>query len=195
MLIWMCALHCEAKPIIDFYRLKKVSAPGAFDYYQNDHILCVVSGMGAENIATATAWVAAKLDAQKKIYWINIGIAGHQYYDIGMCIVASKVSQAGSSSNIFTKPLTGHSLKVSPIISQPGENTNYQSNALYDLEAYTFVHTARQFSALEHCQCLKIISDNANNPPTRDKARISELIARNMPAINEYAESLKRQAE
>ena len=57
MLIWNCALHCEAKPIIDYYRLKKDPAENAFDVYQDERIACVVSGIGGINMAAATAWM------------------------------------------------------------------------------------------------------------------------------------------
>ena len=35
MLIWVAALHCEAKPVIDYYRLRKLHGQ-AFDVYRGD---------------------------------------------------------------------------------------------------------------------------------------------------------------
>ena len=55
MLIWVCALHCEAKPVIDYYRLSKSHDDNAFDLYQSDRMICVISGSGKLASAAATA--------------------------------------------------------------------------------------------------------------------------------------------
>ena len=53
MLIWVSALHCEAKPVIDFYRLKKSHEDNAFDLYRGDGMACIISGTG--KIASSAA--------------------------------------------------------------------------------------------------------------------------------------------
>ena len=90
MLIWVIALHCEAKPIIDFYRLKKTTAHKGFDLYQNQHMQCVISGIGKINAAAATAWVAALNQDQPSLAWINSGTAGGAEHALGSIFWVSK---------------------------------------------------------------------------------------------------------
>ena len=59
--IWVSALHCEAKPVIDYYRLKKSHDDNAFDLYRGDDMLCIISGVGKIASAAACAWIASGL--------------------------------------------------------------------------------------------------------------------------------------
>lgn len=83
MLIWVSALHCEAKPVIDFYRLKKSHEDNAFDLYRGDGMACIISGTGKIASAAACAWIAARYQDEPSIAWINLGIAGAAQHDIG----------------------------------------------------------------------------------------------------------------
>lgn len=195
MLIWTCALHCEAKPVIDFYRLKKLKNPNHFDCYQNDQMLCVVSGMGGQNMQQAVNWVIETFKIESGSGWINIGIAGHLSYPVGTALLVSSVSQHDRSTAIFLHPPEHNTLASCALSSQQKENTDYQANVIFDLEAYAFVNSVKAFSPLHHCQCVKVISDNADTPPQRNKAAISQLIADTMPAIHEVAMSLQKRCE
>jgi adenosylhomocysteine nucleosidase len=194
MLIWMCALHCEAKPVIDFYRLKKNTSSSAFDMYQLDDIVCIVSGLGDLNMAAACAWAASHFE-QETPCWINLGIAGHKSLALGTMLAASQVYRKDDAHPIYPAPqLKKHDLTTAYVISQPAEQTDYHPDAVYDMEAYAFLHSCRHFTALELCSCIKVISDNAENPPLRDKARISQLIADNIQALADYATRLQQAA-
>lgn len=190
MLIWMCALHCEAKPVIDYYRLKKIAHGGGFDYYENDNTLCFVSGLGGINMAAATAWAAAHLQDRQDKCWINLGTGGHPELEPGKTVIASKVSSTESPGALYPVPVIQHPFISTEIISQHHENTHYLDDTLFDMEAFAFLHTASRFTTLELCQCIKVVSDNNVNPLTRNKAQISALIASNMDPITEYASRL-----
>jgi adenosylhomocysteine nucleosidase len=193
MLIWMCALHCEAKPVIDFYRLKKQAGTHAFDLYQRDDIACVVSGIGDLNMAAACAWAASRFGHENPC-WINLGIAGHKSFALGTALVADQVYRGDNAQAIYPAALIQQVLSSATIISQAVEQTDYHPHAAYDMEAYAFLHSCRHFTALEFCSCIKVISDNAENPPDRNKARISQLIADNSQAIADYASRLQQQS-
>ena len=82
MLIWVCALHCEAKPVIDFYRLKKSHDDTAYDLYRGQDMACIVSGPGKLASAAATAWIAGRQQQTASLTWINLGCAGAAELDI-----------------------------------------------------------------------------------------------------------------
>lgn len=194
MQIWMCALHCEAKPIIDFYRLKKASS-SAFDCYLGENQICVVSGIGLVSMSAATAWASNLLKQEQTASWINLGIAGHAQLDIGRYVLASQVTLQDSQRAIYPVPLIRHEFELLPVSTLLQPSTEYREDCLFDMEAYGFAQTASRFSPLELCQCLKVISDNQQTSLNRDKQYISDLIAPNIPAITEYAEQLDRLAQ
>ena len=190
MLIYLCALHCEAKPVIDFYRLKKDHSIAAFDSYRNDDVTCIVSGIGELNMATACGWVAATFPAQPRL-WINLGVAGHRNLDIGTTVLILKVGCAEEDRYHYPVPLARHNFITGTVISQTHERQDYDDSALYDTEAWGFVHAISRFDDLEACQCIKVVSDNTGTPLNRDKAFISNLIETGMPAIDRHVQQVQ----
>lgn len=104
MLIWVCALHCEAKPVIDFYRLKKSHEHSAFDVYRGDDMTCVISGVGKVASAAASAWIAAGYRDHTTLTWINLGVAGAAEHDIGELFLLNKVVDADSGQRYYPAP-------------------------------------------------------------------------------------------
>ena len=186
MLIFTCALHCEAKPVIDFYRLKKDRHPGAFDVYKKEDVACVVTGIGQLNMATACGWAAATLPGAQRL-WINLGVAGHHDLAIGTPVLALKIGGEDSERVFYPVALARHEFVTGEIISQTHARRDYHAKALYDMEAWAYVNAVSHFDTLEACQCIKVISDNTTSELNRDKAFISQLIEPHVSAIAKYA--------
>jgi len=191
MLIWVIALHCEAKPVIDFYRLKKSSVHQGFDLYQNQHMQCVISGIGKVNAAAATAWIAALNQDQPSLAWMNLGTAGGAEQSLGSILWVSKISQERSSRHLFPVPTFTIGFSTSACLSLDEPGTDYQSSQIYDMEASAFFVTATRFSCAEQIHCLKIISDNQQQQTGQDKVAISNLISPHMQTINTFVEKLQ----
>ena len=102
----MVALSCEAKPLIDFYGLKKRSSSGfslfcrEADHKYSFDINLVVSGIGSQNMLPACAWLAAKTELGSCV-WLNIGTAGHANLSLGEI-----VRVVHSSDNLYDKAFT-----------------------------------------------------------------------------------------
>ncbi len=189
MLIWVVALHCEAKPVIDYYRLEKSTQHRKFDLYHNDSICCVVSGIGQSAAAAATAWVATLHISQPVLAWINIGIAGAAQDEVGSLFWVDQILSQHAA------PCYPIALFESNIVSRgcftlDDSSTDYKPDLLYDMEASAFFAAATQFSATELVHCLKVISDNNNHPPQRNKAKVSHLIQQNIDRIDAFANNL-----
>jgi len=191
MLIWVIALHCEAKPIIDFYRLKKVPTHQGFDLYQNGPMQCVICGIGKINAAAATAWIAALNQDQPSIAWINLGTAGAAEHAIGEAFWISKISQPNADRQGFPVPTFSSGFSASATISLDEPSDSYDSTQLFDMEASAFFATATRFSSAELVHCLKIVSDNRLYKTGQNKAAISDLISPKISAINEFAIKLQ----
>ena len=102
MLIWVCALHCEAKPVIDFYRLKKSHDGNAYDLYRGEDMVCIVSGPGKLASAAATAWIAAQEQSAGSLAWINLGVAGAAEHLVSHLPAFDVVGDRGDHTREFT---------------------------------------------------------------------------------------------
>ena len=190
MLIWVCALHCEAKPVIDFYRLKKSHDDNAYDLYRNQDMICIVSGPGKLASAAATAWIAAREQASGSLAWINLGTAGAAGHEIGALFQLHQVIDADSEQRYYPviteKPvLEGH---AGLCLSQP--STDYREQYLYDMESSGFMQSALRFSSAELIRCVKIVSDNRREQTGRNRRRVSELVERHIASIDAQARAL-----
>lgn len=190
MLIWVSALHCEAKPVIDYYRLKKSHDHNAFDLYRGDDMLCIISGVGKIASAAACAWIAARYDHEASIAWINLGVAGSGQHAIGAAFSLNQVIDADSGQRHYPVPCAGSLLPGSACLtlSQPGED--YREDTLFDMEASGFMYSALRFSSAELTQCIKIVSDNREHKTGKNRQRVSDLIHQNIETIDQQASAL-----
>jgi len=179
MLHLLFALHCEARPWIEHYRLKRIQQKHAFECYQNDEVRLVISGIGALAMASATAWLGGR--QQEAAVWLNIGCAGHADAPVGQLYVLNAVKDQASGQQLFPPALLRQSPPASACLSCNVEQHEYPVNSLVDMEAYAFQLTARRFQSAELVQCLKVVSDNREQAPSRDKAFISELMHTALP--------------
>ena len=190
MLIWVVALHCEAKPIIDHYRLKKSAEHRAFNLYYNDKMLCVISGIGKTCAAAATAWAAGLRRTSASICWINLGVAGGADHSIGDIFRLSKITEKQNDRIYYPLSAFHSDLKTASCISLDQASIDYHPADLYDMEASAFFSTAIRFSSAELVHSLKIIGDNREQPPERDKSIVSALVSEQIRPITGFAESL-----
>ena len=190
MLIWVCAMHCEAKPVIDFYRLKKSHADNAFDLYGGDNMACIISGIGKLASAAATAWIAARHDADAPIAWINLGIAGAATEEPGAIFALNQVIDADSGQRYYPVPGADSSLPGSACLTLGRPSEDYREDTLFDMEASGFMHSALRFSSAELTQSIKIVSDNPRHKTGKDRPRVSALIHRHIELIDQQATAL-----
>jgi adenosylhomocysteine nucleosidase len=191
MLIWVCAMHCEAKPVIDFYRLKKSHDDNAFDLYRGDNMACIISGIGKLASAAASAWIAARHDHVASIAWVNLGIAGAATHEPGTIFTLNQVIDADTGQRYYPAPGAGSRLPgcACLTLSQPSED--YHENTLFDMEASGFMHAVLRFSSAELTQSIKIVSDNHRYQTGKDRPRISALIQQHIEALDQQATSLR----
>ncbi len=190
MLIWVCALHCEAKPVIDYYRLQKSHDDNAFDLYRGDANLCIVSGIGKIASAAACAWIAGRLADEPMPAWINLGIAGTADREIGEVFRLDKVIDADNGQTFYPVAVTASAITGASCLTLSQPDYDYRDDLLFDMEASGFMQTTLRFSSAELTQSLKVISDNRHHHCGRDRQRVSELIAADFETIASQAEAL-----
>ena len=195
MLTFVVALHCEAKPIIDGYKLKKV-ADKPFDLYRvdqdGDQIELVITGIGALSVASAVGWVAGRdCSMSEQRVWLNVGTAGHANRDLGNIVLAHGVGDEVQQRSHYPPLVAKWQGKTDAILSVSAPTSNYPLGAAVDMEAYAFFNVAIRFSDSELVQSLKVISDNEQSSIEHLNAKkLTELVQQNINQIQLFAQSL-----
>ena len=190
MLVWVAALHCEAKPVIDYYRLKKSTSHHAFDVYLKGNMLCIISGIGKTAAASAIAWIAGIYHDKGSIAWINIGTAGSATHPVGTALSINKISDNELNQHFYPVPLIDSDLEAAHCLTLNQASTDYHPRQIYDMEASAFFESATRFSSAELVHCIKIISDNPSRQTAHDKARISDMINHHIARLASFAQAL-----
>lgn len=190
MLIWVCALHCEAKPVIDRYRLKKSHEDNPFDLYRGDHMACVITGIGKIASSAASTWAATRCADAASLAWINLGTAGAAEHELGSVFSIYQVIDDDDGRRYYPAPAAGENLPGSPCrtLSRPSED--YSDTCLFDMEASGFMYASLRFSSAELVRSLKVISDNRQQKTGRDRQAVSELVQSRIEAIDREAQAL-----
>ncbi|MFK5923104.1 MAG: hypothetical protein QM496_13065 [Verrucomicrobiota bacterium] len=165
-LAMVTALMPEARPLIDHFRLQKIKGRSPFPIFRSEdgrHCL-VVSGMGKILSASATTSLYHEMGELPGMAWLNIGIAGHRTRELGDLRWVNKIEDAASGQKWYPpRWIKTGSRQASALLTvdQAGEYPG--GDTLVDMEASGFYQIASRFSSRELVQCVKLVSDNAEN--------------------------------
>ena len=191
----VCALNCEAKPWIEFYKLKK-ACDRPFDLYVNKatQVQVLISGIGALSTAAAIGWLGARAQMQgqvDKMVWLNLGIAGHAILGLGTAVRAHAFVGEESLRKHYP-PLTAKwSGETAVVLSVNAPSNAYPDDMMVDMEAFAFYKSASLFSSAELVQSIKVISDNEEHDVSDLNAtKITELMRPQLEKVNQFIDAL-----
>jgi len=191
MIYIVCALQCEAKPIIEKYKLSLIPDK-AFRIFQGKKMRVLISGIGKIETAAAMAYLYALDGEQISATWLNIGVVGHRFLELGSLFNINKVTEETTGVNWYPARLRPLDMPSHHVLTVDTVSENYPSDALYDMEASAFMLTALRFSSVDLVQVLKIVSDNIENPSTQiNKVFVEQLIHRNIEQISTVVDALQ----
>lgn len=192
MIYIACALHCEAKPLIDFYQLK-LDREALYPVFCNDRINLVVAGIGKLEMASAVSYVFAHCGEVKNAAWLNIGIAGHASHPIGSLLNVNKVHDLATGKNYYPGRISG-APGVGCELMSVDIPAAYPESAAADMEASAFLSIVQRYTLVDLLQVIKVVSDNsASDIENIDKAFVTELIKTNMSQIDSLIQILLQQ--
>lgn len=189
MLIIVTALPCEAKPLLDHFKLK-IQTHSPFPIYRNENKALIISGIGKTHAALAVGYVQAKL-AISHATWLNIGIAGHRGMDIGCGILATQVIDHATHRCYYPTFLSLDPLTRHPVCTVDRPEYAFPEEYVYEMEAAGFMQAALKFSSSELVHCYKVISDNQKEKMGMNIKKIQELIRAHTKSIEEVAKQLE----
>ena len=185
MIHLVLATHTEAKPIISYFKLKRLMHVTEYQVFINKDksISLTISGIGKVFSACSVIFTYSLFKRQRNNIWINIGIAGHNDLKIGEIILVNKINDLSSKKSWYPSIVFNHSFKVQNCNTYDKPNFKYTKN-LHDMELSGFYSSANKLSYSELIQSLKIVSDNKEKKISfKERGRISELIKINITHI------------
>jgi hypothetical protein len=190
MLRFVVAVAPEADPLIGRYRLEPEE--GAFRWYRSNEAALVISGVGKTASAAATSYLHATAGEEPFGVWINLGTAGHRDRPRGDLVLAHTVTDAASGARFHPTRLDGLDLEGVEVKTVERPEVDFDSDAVYDMEAYGFTAAALRVSTSELVQSIKIVSDNRATTTAAWTARsVRELVESRIDDVARAAARLR----
>ncbi len=188
------ALYIEAKPLIEYFGLKKDVENRYFQVFKNEEITLVVTGVGKVNSSIAVSHAATRYLCDPQSFIINLGVCGSKDIDekIGNIYLISKIIDNETHKNYIPDILIDHPFDESDI-----ETFNYvvkdkglMTARLCDMEASGFYQAASKFFETHRIYILKIVSDSTDFEGV-SKDKIYKLIKNKVKELDEFIKILK----
>jgi len=181
------ALHCEARPLIRHFQLKKEERFSPLEIFGAENIRLAISGIGKLRSAIAVTRLLTLPDKPRFRLLINLGICGaNTKYAIGEPVLANQVIDAGSGRRYFPDMLARQNLTEATLrtfdkpVFEPASSAGQIE--LADMEAAGFFEAARRELEGHRIAVLKIVSDHFEKKPL-NKTNIEKIIEANLPQI------------
>lgn len=179
------ALPAEAKPINQHLGLQRDNRHDRYRIYRRNHISLVVSGPGITAAALATHWLHSVNQQSNNDIWINLGIAGHPEHQVGEIFLANRIENMENGQQWHLETRADFPCPDEQVVSVPQPDTSYGLNALVEMEAAGFYHSAMQHTSADRIYCLKVVSDNRNNPTKMINGKmVSQLIRERLDVLD-----------
>ena len=202
---YVIALAAEARPLLDRWKFTQLeSAPFPLYYCEQQNYFLVVSGMGKVRNAAATSYLASKIiplpvKGALSAIWINFGTCGHHNYPLGQGLLVHKIIDISNGNNYYplrlpysaSATIECHATSQREYPLQGGSKTNA---SIVDMESAGFFPTACLFSPNELVHLYKVVSDNADNLPTKPalmQKRIIPLLMERIPELHIISDKLR----
>ena len=195
LILLAVALHPEARPVIERFRLKQ-DASFALPVFRRDDIRLTVTGTGRMKSAIATTHLVTQVENGENAILFNLGIAGHTQkagegpVEVGDRFLVNKISEQGTGRSFYPDLLARTPLAESSVttVERPlvRADADGVEPGLVDMEAAGFYQAAAAFLPPHRIGCVKVVSDHLETRRL-DKNMVSELIA---GALNEFEETI-----
>jgi len=179
------ALHAEARPVIERFRLKQ-DASFELPVFRRDDFWLTVTGTGSMKSAIATTCLLTRVERDEDTVLFNLGIAGHTQQaeegpvSVGDRFLANKITERSTGRSFFPDLLARTPLAESVVttVERPLDRADAWTvePGLADMEAAGFYQAAATFLPPHRIGCVKVVSDHLETRRL-DKNRVGELVA------------------
>ena len=209
MIYFVTALYCEAKPLIDYFSLKKNSQIRKFQIFEANEVCLVLSKPGKLNAAIATTYLLTVYPPDQSSILINLGIAGCKdgTIPIGSAWIGCKLTDSDTQTSYYPDLLVATSLSLamvethSKIVTSsdtvepigatgfPAKESSSGLPVLVDMEAVGVFAASHTFLQPHQIVVAKVVSDHLDSSPMTPDM-VTELIANPLDAFILYIHNL-----
>ena len=195
MIYVVVALSAEARPLAAHLRLERAEKLAPLAVYRRSDLALIVSGVGKEMAASAVDSLARAVPDEGPSVWLNIGVAGNRDHDIGTAVLASEVHDEERGTTCRLSPPSDLHLPIGEVRTVSQVETQFEDQAVYEMEAAAFCRRASQLTSPELVQILKIISDNRRTGTLCVSAhQVQGLVESSLPKLDLLISNLHRRA-
>jgi nucleoside phosphorylase len=189
------ALYSEAKPLIEFYNLKRDFEVTHFQHFKSEKLTLSITGVGGIKASTILSYFLGSKKDEENSFCLLIGVCGtkNRKYEIGEIFLINKAIQHSTKKCFYPDILFPHSLKENSIESFENvvdSTIEVIEENLVDMEAAFFLEAAQLFLSPHRTQVLKIVSDYLEIKNIT-KEFISKLVERRIEEIDLILKALK----
>ena len=195
MIYVVVAMTAEARPLVAHFQLERVTELEPLSIFRGADLALITSSVGKDAAGVAVDQLAKAFASDKPPVWLNIGVAGHRSLEVGTAVLARSVTD-GDTGQVFelTPPDDLH-LEIGDVRTVSHVETQFETEALYEMEAAAFCERAAEHTSGPLVQVLKIVSDNRRTGTLCVSARqVQGLVEANFPRIDRLVSSLHRRA-
>lgn len=187
------SLYVEAKPIIEYYNLKKDVEDRYYQIFKNDNITLIITGVGKVACAIATSHMLSRYPLHDDDIVINIGICGaRDDVEIGTAYLINKIKDSVTGKDYYTDILLEHEFHENSIetFDKPLKNVDDLEEPLCDMESSGFYLSSSKYVEQHRIFLIKVVSDRVG-VDTVDKNLVSSLICKNMNKIDKFIKKVQ----
>lgn len=178
------ALPAEARPLRHHYSLLPAACKD-FLLYGREDMWLLVSGVGSKAAGLAVTSLAACSNHPDRALWINLGIAGHPSCAVGEALLAGEITDQSSGKHWHTRLPQPPPCGVERLLTVQRPDPDYGWPGLHEMEAAGFYASALDVAAADAVHCLKVVSDNPNQPAQCINGRlVSDLIQNQLDVLD-----------
>lgn len=181
------AFEKEAKPLIDFFHLKRSKDSSFFPVFTNNEIILGLSGLGKVMGAACLSFLFTRFPT-RHVAVINFGTAGHPTAELGMLYQVGKVECFSTSQVFYPQFPFAPMTTLSDLVTVDTPEKEFKKTVLYDMEFSGIVSVALKKTSLELIHAFKTVSDNRIHPfkIPATQSIIDSLILPHLPKVDTW---------
>lgn len=170
------ALGMEAKPIVDYFNLKKDNDIKKLQVFRSERVTLIVTGVGILKSAIALTHVLSQEKIERDDIFLNIGICGarDKSFQIGDVVLCNKVINSELQKNYYSDMIFNHPFKEGSLESfnVPIYSAENIDGDLIDMEGAGLIEATTYFFQSYQLNFIKIVSDYLEKGVTGENIKI-----------------------
>ena len=158
MVYYVCTEHCEAKPIIKIYNMKRNMGCRYFEYFESENARLIISGNRKINAAAAIVYMLSQSSIKNCDIAVNFSFGGSFKRNTGDLILGDKIIDMDAAKTFYPDVLVKNEFIEGIVETYSIPPVQETSADAIDMEASGFFEAASKFLSPNQIQVIKLIT-------------------------------------